>query len=199
MGMDFLALHDAECNCSRGILRFRGKELEACRQNSLGDGCLRRLTLVRKLTLPTGTHTIVEAKVHHRYPCDTPDWDMSTVARCSIENHGIVAGRAVVDGRADIVPIPIMNPTDTNVIFFPTDTVDWLRPVDCICCDPNVCMDFGSAFNPVDPNLSPYPLNVRPAQSQSLQTRVATSKLWDDSSTDEDSESHEPNTESPLT
>ena len=48
MGMDFLALHDAECDWSRGILRLRGKELEACRQYSLGDGRLRRLTLVKK-------------------------------------------------------------------------------------------------------------------------------------------------------
>ena len=74
MAMDFLALHGAECDWSGGILRLRGKELEACRQYSLGDARLRRLTLVRKLTFPAGTHTIVEANVHHRYPCDTPDW-----------------------------------------------------------------------------------------------------------------------------
>ena len=60
-------------------------------------------------------------------------------------------------------------------------------------------MDLGPAFNPVDPNLPPCPLNVSPAQSQSLQTCVATPKHWDDSSTDEDSESPEPTTESPLT
>ena len=199
MGMDFLALHDAECDWSRGILRLRGKELEACRQYSLDDGRLRRLTLVRKLTLPAGTHTIVEAKVHHHYPCDTPDWGMSTAARCSVENHGIIAGRAVVDGHADTVPIPIMNPTDTNAISSPTDTIAWLRPVDYVGYDPNACVDLGPAFNPVDPNLPPCLLSVALAQSQSLQTCVATAKHWDDSSTDEDSEPHEPTTESPLT
>ena len=141
----------------------------------------------------------MEAKVHHPYPCDTPDWGMSTAARCSIEHHGIVAGRAVVDGRADVVPIPIMNPTDTNAVLSPTDTIGWLRPVDYVGCDPNVCLDLGPAFNPVDPNLPPCRLNVAPAQSQSLQTCVATPKHWDDSSTDEDSESPEPTTESPLT
>ena len=104
-----------------------------------------------------------------------------------------------MDGRADIVPIPIMNPTDTNAVLSPTDTIGWLRPVDYVGCDPNACMYPGPAFNPVDPNLPLCPLNVAPAQSQSLQTCVAAAKHWDDSSMDEDSESHDPTTESPLT
>ena len=44
LGMDFLALHDAGCDWSRGVLRLRSKELETRRQYSLGDGHLRRLT-----------------------------------------------------------------------------------------------------------------------------------------------------------
>ena len=48
IAMDFLALHDAECDWSPGLLRLRGKELEAWRQYSLGDGHLRRLTLTSK-------------------------------------------------------------------------------------------------------------------------------------------------------
>ena len=137
LGIDFLAMHEAECDWSRGVLRLRGKEVEACRQYSLGDGRKRRLTLADKLVLPPNSHTIARVVVQHHCPSDNPDWAMSISAPQLAIKTGVVIGRAVVDGHAEMVPVPILNPQSESVTLSAATTVGWLEPVEYVGCAPS--------------------------------------------------------------
>ena len=132
LGIDFLAIHEAECDWSRGVLRLKGKEVEACRQYSLGDGRKRRLTLAENLVLPPNSHTVTRVVVHHHSPGDTPDWAMSISAPKLAIKKGVVIGRAVVDGHAKLVPVPILNPYPESVTLSAATTVGWLEPVEYV-------------------------------------------------------------------
>jgi len=132
LGYDFLAKHDVECDWKKGILKLRGKELEACRQYSVGDGKLRRLTPATKLQLPPFSHCVVQATVHHPPLSDRPDWGMSSATKHTIDRHGVLAGRALVDGRADQVCIPLLNLADSTVTIAQTETIAWLDPVEYV-------------------------------------------------------------------
>ena len=88
-------------------------------QYSTGDGKLRRLTLVEGTVLPASLHALVEARVTKRVlvPGDLPDWGMMSPTRQSIQQHGVVAGRALIDGRSPTVMVPVLNPTDSMTAF----------------------------------------------------------------------------------
>ena len=55
---------------------------------------------------------------------------MMTVTASNCANkEGIVIGRALVDGHAEVVPVPIMNPMSDSVALSTLVTIGWLEPI----------------------------------------------------------------------
>ena len=132
LGLDFLARYNVDCDWQQGLLRLRGREVPSCREVCLGDGKLRRLATVEKTVLPANTHSMVQTKVKPRKNGtrgDRPDWGVTAPVRKPVVKHGVVAGRALVDGKADQVFIPIMNPTNTTVVLPRGTDLAFMAPV----------------------------------------------------------------------
>ena len=132
LGLDFLARYNVDCDWRRGVLRLRGREVQACCQYSTGDGKVRRLATVGKIVLPANTHSMIQVRVKDRNrkcPGDAPDWGLTAPARKPAVKHGIVTGRALVDGSAQQVIIPVLNPTDTTVVLPRNTDLAFMAPV----------------------------------------------------------------------
>ena len=129
LGMDFLSWYNVQCDWRQGILLLHGREVKSKKHYSTGDGKVRRLTLVRPTQLPANSHCLVEARVITRGPGDLPDWGLTTPARKPISEHGVIAGRALVDAHARTVMVPVINPTESRVILPGHLTVAYMEPV----------------------------------------------------------------------
>ena len=129
LGMDFLSWYNVQCDWRQGMLLLHGREVKSKKHYSTGDGKVRRLTLVQPTQLPANSHCLVEARIVKRGPGDLPDWGMTTPARQPIAEHGVIAGRALVDAHARTIMVPVMNPTDSRVILPGQFTVAYMEPV----------------------------------------------------------------------
>ena len=132
LGMDFLARYEAECDWKRGILRLRGEEMLAHKQYSTGDNKVRRLTLVERTVLPARTQCIVQARVNKRFPGDLPDWGVTSPALAPAKKHGVMVGRAVVDGHAEKILLPMINPTDTTIVLQSRYMIGFMTPAEFV-------------------------------------------------------------------
>ena len=132
LGLDFVHKYDVDCDWRRGVLRLKGSEVLACRRYTVGDGLCRRLVTHRKTVVPAGTQVVVETCVRTKDAGGLPDWGLTSPTQKSIETYGVVAGSALVDPRELIIPIPVMNPGDTDVILPKNAMLGLLTPVVCV-------------------------------------------------------------------
>ena len=131
LGMDFLSWWDVACDCRRGTLTLRGREIQTQKRYSTGDGKVRRLTIFERTVLKPNRHTMVEVKVNPRKSVqepEPPDWGVVNPAKAPIWDKGVIAGRALVDGHAQTVIIPMLNPTNDEVILYREALVAFMAP-----------------------------------------------------------------------
>ena len=142
IGMDFLNWWNVTCDCRNGLLKISGREVKHSGKTcSMGDGRVRRLTVVSRTQIPANSHCVVEARVN-KGRGDLPDWGMVVPTKRPVRDHGVVAGRALVDGQANTVLVPILNPTDTTVFLPQNYRIACMAPVQAIegetLTDPNM-------------------------------------------------------------
>jgi hypothetical protein len=144
LGIDFVHKYDVDCDWRRGVLRLKGSEVLACRRYTVGDGLCRRLVTIRKTVVPAGTQVVVEASVRPEDIGGLPDWGLTSPTQKSIETYGVVTGSALVDPRETIIPIPVLNPSDNDVVLPKNAMLGMLTPIVCVgsvgnglTCQPN--------------------------------------------------------------
>lgn len=77
LGMDFIVKYQVSCNWHRGILVLKGKEVQACRRYSTGDGKVRMLKVSEKTVLPAFSQVRVGVRVRGGDPGGLPEWGMA--------------------------------------------------------------------------------------------------------------------------
>ena len=129
LGLDFVHKYDVDCDWKRGVLRLKGTEVQACRRYTLGDGNDRRLVAIRQTVVPAGTQVVVEAAITEDCLGGLPDWGLTSSAQKSVEKYGVMAGAALVDPRNSLIPVPVINPGDTDVVLPRHSLLGYLEPV----------------------------------------------------------------------
>ena len=129
LGIDFLRKYDVDCNWRKGVLILRGEEVQACRRYSTGDGRVRKLMVAERTVVSAFSQVIVDVRVQGGDPKGLPDWGMASPALKPMTAFGVMAGRALVDPKEDIIPIPVMNPGETTVVLPRRALLAFLIPI----------------------------------------------------------------------
>ncbi len=130
LGLDFLRKHQVDCDWGLGVLRLRGVELQTCRQYSMGDGLVRRLTITAPVVVPAYSQVVIEAQLGPGDPGELPEWGVVSTAQKPMNSYGVIIGAALVDPRGASIPVPVINPGSTSVKL-PTHTlIGHLIPVE---------------------------------------------------------------------
>ena len=130
LGMDFIQKYHVNCDWSRGVLNLKGEEVLACRRYSTGDGRVRKLLLAETSVVPAYTQVMVEAEICRGKPGSLPDWGMVSAARKPMVEHGVIAGKALVDPKCATIPVPVLNPGSTVVTLPRLALLAFMIPVE---------------------------------------------------------------------
>ena len=130
LGMDFIQKYQVDCNWRRGVLILKGDEVQACRHYSLGDARVRKLRVSQRTVVPANSQVIVNVHVHGGDPRGLPEWGMVSPAREPMATYGVMAGKALVDPRENVIPVPVINPGDSVVILPGRALLGFLIPIE---------------------------------------------------------------------
>ncbi len=126
LGMEFLRHYNTKSDMGKQVLILGSRELKQTRRSSTGDGKKHRLAAKQRVILPARRITIMETRVQKRFPRDLPDRDVTSPAKKPVAEHEVVAERALGDGRAELIHVPTMNPTDSIVVLPPATELAWM-------------------------------------------------------------------------
>ena len=129
LGLDFIQKFQIDCNWRRGVLILKGDEVQACRRYTTGDGRIRKLIVTKKTYVPANSQVVVGVQVRGGDPRGLPEWGMVSPALKPMATFGVLAGKALVDPRSDIIPVPVINPGDTVVILPRHTLLGFLVPI----------------------------------------------------------------------